>query len=71
MVEKRPTTWPKWLSLAKWYIITYSTIKMTPFDALSEFVPLFHIPYFPKDSEVETVDGMLRDREERIRVLKF
>lgn len=73
MAGERPTTWAKWIPLAEWWYNTsyHSTIKMTLFEALYGFTPPFHIPYFPKDSKIEAIDALLRDREEGIKLLKF
>lgn len=67
-----PKSWCTWLSLAEfWYNTTYHTaIECTPFQALYGIPPPLHIPYFPKDSSVETIDGLLRDREAAIQLLK-
>lgn len=32
--------------------------------------PPLHVPYFPKDSSIEVVDNVLRDREATIQLLK-
>ena len=44
---------------------------MTPFQALYGIPPPIHIPYLPGDSPVATVDQMLREKEEMLKVLKF
>lgn len=49
----------------------HSTVKMAPFESLHGFAPSFHVPYFLKHSNVETMDVILRDRKEHILMLKF
>lgn len=73
MAGEKHGTWGKWLSLVEWsYNTTYhSTIKTTPFEAIYGYQPLLHIPYFPKDSCIDSVELMLRDREESIKLRKF
>ncbi|XP_042067371.1 uncharacterized protein LOC121810688 [Salvia splendens] len=69
---EKPHTWAQWLRLVEyWYNTSFhSTIKLTPFEALYGYEPLLHVPYLPGDSNIEAVDIALRDREEKIALLK-
>ena len=64
-----PNQWVKWLPLAEWWYNTnyHSATKMTPYQVLYGVAPLLHIPYFPKDSAVESVDEYLSAKEEVIK----
>lgn len=54
-----------------WYNTNYhTTIGMNPFQALYGIPPPLHLLYFPHDSNVETVDMKLRDRESIIHFLR-
>lgn len=55
-----PHTWYNELFLGEfWYnSIHYSSINMSPFEALYGYPAPLHIPYFPKDSPVAEVDTM-------------
>ncbi|XP_021648399.2 uncharacterized protein LOC110641110 [Hevea brasiliensis] len=44
---------------------------MSPFEALYGIPPPIHLPYFPGDSKIATVDIFLRDRENALSILKF
>ncbi|PKI77737.1 hypothetical protein CRG98_001861 [Punica granatum] len=72
MTTDKPYTWVKWLPLAEWwYNTTYHiAIKITPFEALYGFPPPLHMPYFPRDSSVASVDSYLKDKESMIQLLK-
>ena len=72
MASDQPSQWSHWLSLAEfWYNTTYhSTIKVTPFEALYGYPPPIHIPYFPKDFNIEAVDQLLTEREGWLTLLK-
>ncbi|KAJ0980791.1 hypothetical protein J5N97_009046 [Dioscorea zingiberensis] len=72
MSGELPRNWVSWLPLAEfWYNTNYHTaIKMTPFQALYGIPPPVHIPYFPKDSHMISVNTDLQDREATIRILK-
>lgn len=48
----------------------HTAINSTQFQALYGIRPPLHIPYFPKESLVETVDSLLRDRDAAIQLLK-
>ena len=63
--------WHSWLSLAEfWYNTNFhSSLKLTLFQALYGIPPLIHIPYISGDSLVATVDRLLIENEDRIRVL--
>jgi hypothetical protein len=64
-----PNQWVKWLPLAEWWYNTnyHSATKMTPYQVLYGVAPPLHIPYFPKDSAVESVDEYLSTKEEIIK----
>ncbi|PKI48774.1 hypothetical protein CRG98_030816 [Punica granatum] len=73
MTGDKPTMWAKWVSLAEWWYNTtyYSSTRRTPFEALFGFQPPLHIPYFPHDSTVATVDAYMINREYMIKTLKY
>ena len=58
MTNKTPDQWSKWLPLAEWWYNTnfHSSLKTTPFEVLYGQIPPIHIPYLPKDSNIEDVD---------------
>jgi transposase InsO family protein len=68
MTGDRPNQWARWLPLAEWWYNTnyHSATKMTPYEVLYGFPPPIHIPYFPKDSAVASVDEYLTTKEEVI-----
>ncbi|KAJ0981251.1 hypothetical protein J5N97_009506 [Dioscorea zingiberensis] len=72
MTGNIPKSWSSWLSLAEfWYNTSYHTAtKMTPFQALYGITPPIHLPYFPRDSSIASVDTTLKDREAVIQLLK-
>jgi hypothetical protein len=72
MTGDSPTQWAKWLPLAEWWYNTnyHSATKMTPYKVLYGFPPPIHIPYFPKDSAVASVDEYLNTKEEVIKRAK-
>lgn len=72
MVGNIPKSWSKWVSLAEyWYNSSFhSAIEMIPFQALYGVPPPIHLPYIPKDSPIEAVDLLLRDREAVIQLLR-
>jgi hypothetical protein len=61
MTNKTPDQWSKWLPLAEWWYNTnfHSSLKTTPFEVLYNQTPPIHIPYFPKDSNIDVVDKQL------------
>ena len=67
-----PHQWAKWLPLAEWWYNTnyHSATKMTPYEVLYGFPPPIHIPYFPRDSAVASVDEYLNTKEEVIKRVK-
>lgn len=72
MTFERPSMWNKWLSLwHPWGYNTtfYSSIRMTPFQALYGFLPPLHIPYVLGDTSVTVVDDTLTDREHTLCML--
>lgn len=64
--------WNNWLPLAEWWYNTnyHTSLTITPFEALYGIPPPLHIPYVPGDSKIESVNQLLRDREEALQVLK-
>ena len=68
MVNDRPDTWMKWLSLNEWWYNTshHSAINTASFDVFYGFSLPILIPYFPKDAFVTVVDSLLRNQEEVI-----
>lgn len=73
MAGDRHSNWAKWLPLVEWWYNAsfHSTIRMTSFEALYGFVSPLHVSYFPRDSKVEAVNIILRDREDNIKKLKW
>jgi len=63
-----PNQWAKWLPLAEWWYNTnyHSSTKMTPYEIVYGFPPPIHIPYFPSDSAIASVDEYLSTKEEVI-----
>jgi hypothetical protein len=63
-----PNQWARWLPLAEWWYNTnyHSATKMTPYEIVYGFPPPIHIPYFPRDSAVASVDEYLSTKEEVI-----
>jgi hypothetical protein len=59
----------KVVALAEWWYNTnyHLATKMTSYEVLYGFPPPTHIPYFPKDSIVASVDGYLNTKEEVIK----
>jgi transposase InsO family protein len=62
----------QWLPLAElWYNTSYhSSIKSTPFEVPYGQNPPIHIPYLPKDSNIEAVDKQLTKGEDRLKTIK-
>jgi len=48
----------------------HSSTQLTPYEVLYGFFPPIHIPYFPRDSTVTSVDDLLIRREEIIKQVK-
>ena len=69
MTGDHPHKWAKWLPLAEWWYNTnyHSATKMTPYEVLYGVLPPIHIPYFPRDSTVESVDAYLTTKENLIK----
>lgn len=65
--------WSQYLALVElWYNINFHvSANKTPFEVLYGYPPPIHLPYIPGDSRNATVDYMLKNLEEGIRVLKF
>ena len=63
-----PNQWARWLPLVEWWYNTiyHSATKMTPYEIVYGFPPSIHIPYFPRDSTVASVDEYLSTKEEVI-----
>jgi len=63
-----PNQWARWLPLVEWWYNTnyHSSTKMTPYEIVYGFPPPIHIPYFPRDSAIASVDEYLSTKEEVI-----
>lgn len=72
MAGNLPKSCSTWGSLAEFCFNTtfHTSFKLTPFQALYGIPPPIHLPYFPKNSPMEAVDLLLRDREAAIQLLK-
>jgi hypothetical protein len=72
MTGDNPNQWARWLSLAKWWynMNFHSSTQLTPYEALYGFSPPTHVPYFPKNSMVESINDLLTRREEIIKQVK-
>jgi len=72
MTSETPDQWYQWLPLAEWWYNTsyHSSIKSTPFTVLYGQNPSVHIPYLPKDSNIEAVDIQLTKREDSLKTIK-
>jgi hypothetical protein len=62
----------KWLPLYEcWYNINYHTLtKHTLYEVLYELDMPIHIPYVLKDSTNETVDRLLINKKEMLKIIK-
>ena len=67
-----PNSWSRWLSLAEyWYNTNYqSALELTPFQALYGVPFPIHIPYLEGDSPLATVDQLLKERDDMLKVLQ-
>jgi hypothetical protein len=72
MTGDNPNQWARWLSLAEWWYNTnfHSSTQLTPYEVLYGFAPPIHIPYFPRDSTVASIDDLRIRREEIIKQVK-
>ena len=72
MTGTNPNQWARWLSLAEWWYNTnfHSSTQLTPYEILYGFPPPIHVPYFPRDSTVESIDDILTRREEMLKQVK-
>jgi len=68
MTRDIPNQWARWLPLAEWWYNTnyHSATKITPYEIVYVFPPPIHIPYFPRDSTVASVDEYLSTKEKVI-----
>jgi hypothetical protein len=66
------TQWSKWLPLYEcWYNTNYHTLtKNTPYEVLYGLMPPIHIPCVLKDSANETVDKLLSNKEEMLKITR-
>ena len=73
MTHERPRDWARWLSLAEWWYNTifHTSINTIPYAMVYGQPAPVHLPYFPGDSKVASVDRSLQAREAAIKLLKF
>ena len=73
MAGERPKDWCKWIPLAEWWYNTtfHSATQTTPYEVVYGQPAPVYLPYFPGDSNVETIDRSLQTREAAIKLLKF
>lgn len=73
MTHERPGQWIKWLPMAEWwYNSNYHTAtQLTPFEIVYGTPPPIHVPYFPGDSKIESVDQLLSDRESSMKIMRY
>lgn len=64
----KPTSWAGWLPMAQyWYNTTpHSSLKMSPYQALFGQPPPTYIHYQVKDSPIQTVDDLLKEKEAHV-----
>jgi len=69
MTNKTPDQWSKWLPLTEWWYNTnyHFSLKTTHFEVLYGQTPPIHIPYFPKDSNIDAIDKQLTLREDMLK----
>ena len=69
--DKLPA-WVKWLPLAEfWFNMNFHTsVKLTPFKALYGYHPPRVLDYVAGTTEVGIVDLMLKNRQQRLTLLK-
>ncbi|KAJ4705112.1 Ty3/gypsy retrotransposon protein [Melia azedarach] len=73
MCGDSPKDWCLWLPLAEWWYNTHfhTSINMTPYEVVYNQPPSLHLPYLPRESDVEVVDRSMIKREAMIAELKF
>lgn len=49
----------------------HSRAKTTPFKVLYGYYPPIYLPYISEDSRNEVMDKLLKDREEKLNILRF
>ncbi|CAH9108944.1 unnamed protein product [Cuscuta europaea] len=72
MCSERPKEWSFWLPLAGWWFNTHfqTSAGTTPYEIMYTQPPPLHLPYFPRESNVEAVDRSMQRREEMLKRLK-
>jgi len=73
MCSEKSSEWSKWPPLAEWryYTTFHSSIELTPFEVVYNLPPPIHLPYLPRETQVEAVDRTMQRREAMIQMLKF
>ena len=68
----KPQSWVEWLPLAEFWFNTnfYTSIKLTPFEALYGYPSLRVMDYVPGITQVGAVDLLLKDRQQLLSLLK-
>ncbi|KAF7116358.1 hypothetical protein RHSIM_RhsimUnG0031100 [Rhododendron simsii] len=68
----RPKVWAHWLPLAEWWYNTTFHIStgITPYEALYGQSPLNYRHYIPGGTTIAAADGLLKDRETVLKLLK-
>lgn len=64
MYGEKPKEWSFWLPLAEWLFTTHyqNAIGMTLYEVMYNQPPPIHLPYFPGESNMESIDRSLRKR---------
>ena len=62
MCHDQPSTWAQWLHLVEFWSNSnfHSSIQLSPFEALYDYPPPLHIPYFTGDCIILAVDFHLQ-----------
>ena len=68
----KPTTWVEWLPLAEFWFNTnfHVAAKMTPFEALSGYLPPRVLDYAVGTTRVGAVDSLLKGRQQLLSLVK-
>lgn len=72
MAGHKPKAWHQWLSLAEWWFNTHyhSRMKMSPFQALYGYQPLFQGHVEPSATQVASVEDYLLQRKPMLQLVK-
>ncbi|KAA3477606.1 Retrotransposable element Tf2 [Gossypium australe] len=73
MIGETPANWSHWSPLVEWWYNSsfYSSIRLTPYEALYGQSPLPHMPFLAEASSVTVVDRSLQAREAARKLLHF